>query len=114
MGGSDRLTALPRVLLVQIASFLSHEKRVISTSFSLNHSLHTTLTNPGFWQFIAYTIWARAEKPIHWPSLSPARLYQTLEKYTPLEGFHRLVSAFPWCLLCILRFQHGAFVGTLS
>jgi hypothetical protein len=106
---------LPRVLLVQIASFLSTEKRVISTCISLNRGLRDITNNAGFWQFLAYTIWARAalnaEMPVHWPKLSARALYEVLEVYTPLEGFHSLLSAFPWGLLCILRFQHGAFVG---
>lgn len=68
--------------------------------------------NRAFWQFLALSTWGgKQETRAHLPkSIDPRNQFMILEKYCPLEGFHTLLSAFPWCFLCIMRFWEGEFI----
>lgn len=105
------LSTIPVVLLVKITSFLSFQQKHVSLFALLNKSLRTVLRSPAFWHVLSKTTWARNELYSQLPVLSPQGLYSILEKYSSLEGFHTLLTPFPWCLLCVCRFSEGKFIG---
>jgi len=107
------LSQLPSVLAVSVFSYLSYSYRSLARYNSLCRSFRFHLTEERVWQHLCKDFWYVTEERFEeWPSLSSYRsLYAVLEQWAALEGFYSMPSAYPWCLLVLVRFEAGALVA---
>lgn len=111
--GDCLLHVLPRSLQVTICSYLSYEWRQLERYGWLCRSFRENLDEEMVWRHLCADYWFVQEEHFErWPQISSWRaLYRTLEQWAVFEGFYTLPSAFPWCLLVILRFDSGSLIA---
>eukprot|EP00927_Polykrikos_kofoidii_P042614 TRINITY_DN36645_c0_g1_i1.p1 TRINITY_DN36645_c0_g1~~TRINITY_DN36645_c0_g1_i1.p1 ORF type:complete len:523 (-),score=76.48 TRINITY_DN36645_c0_g1_i1:26-1594(-) len=107
------LDELPSALVVVICSYLSYEYQALQSYALLSSSFCQRLSDEMAWQHLCNDFWFVEEEHFaHWPKISSWKaLYRTLEQWAVLQGFYSLPSAFPWCLLALLRFEKGSLVA---
>lgn len=104
---------LPAVTWVSVCSYISYSSKSLERYAILSRSFRNRIGQDASWHHLCTDFWRVSDVDRgDWPKFSSFRkLYRVLEQWAPLEGFYRLQSAFPWCLLVLVRFSDGAFVA---